>query len=423
MTKIIRFLNFIYIILAAASITLFCTLPVAKVGVDAVIDNDQITELLKTIPGAENLTTHEIFGDEKISTSVNLDISTQILFHSFKSDAEQVVEDNFITPNIKNIVTSLKNPINKVAVAVLKNTAKQTLKQQIENAGGSVSEDELNKATEAVYEEITKEGATVDSVAEVIKEQIDDLVTGSDVPLDDIKQQLQEELEKYGAIKEDGTIENIDILTSAFLYDLLSDPNNPLNGGGSGEEEESSEAKYVVANAPDPNDKTVEEKAAEVQDLLAKQIRQRLPEGFSSVIVSIGKGMLFGLIIFIGTWGFVLLFTLLRTFRKKKCYTWVGTWFWPIGLIQVVCGVGMTIVSKFAFKLVQKVGGSITGSAATIFDNMDFTITSSAFIPSIFFLCMIPLAIIYHIFKKKLKKQIKIDKAVDKKIAAMGIEE
>lgn len=418
MTKVIRFLNLVYMALATAAIVIFFTVPFIKLGADVVINKDEITTLIQNIPGASGMSTQDIFGEEDIKASINMDIAPSVLFKAYSENADKIVEEEFIDPNIHSIVKSLKEPINKVSEAILRITAKNTIKSEIEKHGITVNDDvekKINEASDVILDSLKKEGATVDSVTTVLEEQVEAILNEAGKPIDidtsEIKTQLTEKLNEYGALKEDGTIQNVDTITSAFLYDILTGKESPS-------------PTPAIRRAADVDKKSVEEKAAEVEGLLAKQLKEKLPAEFAEISSNVFKGMLFALIAFLAVWAFLLIFTFIRTLLPKKCYTRVGIIFWLIGFVQIIAGLGLVIFSKFAFKLVSEAGESIgnTNLAGTMFKNINLTLTTSALVPGIFVLALIPFSIVYGVFRKKLKKQIRVDKAVDKKIAKMQIE-
>jgi len=426
MTKVIRFLNIIYMAIAAAAITIYFTVPFVNVTADVVISKNEITTLLKNIEGAEKVSVNDIFKEnEKVEASLGMNLAPAVVFKAYTAEADDIVEEEFINKNVDSVMESLKQPIYRVSEALLKMAAKETVKEELNKYGvdiGSLTDEDIDNAVDQILDAIKEDGATVDSIVDEVEKQVEDLIktaTGEDVDIDteELKDKVEEELDKMGAISEDGTIENIEDLTSALLYDILTGMDKEKEE----EEEEVAPAPYILRADEPAQDKTVKEKAAEVNDLLAQQIKDKLPSQFAVVSSSVFKGMLFTLIIFIGSWLFLFIFTLARTFRRKKCYTTLNAVFWVIGVLQIVSGIGLIILSKNAFKLITNIT-QITGSSGmglTMFESMTFTLTSSAYIPGILVIALIPLSIVYHVFKKKLKRQIKIDKAVDKKLAEM----
>lgn len=439
MTKVIRFLNILYLAIAATAITMYFAVPFIKVDAYVTINKEEITTLLEKTDGAEGLTVSDIFSeDEEITASINLDLAPSIIIKAFSDEADDIINKNLIEENIKSIVDSLKEPIRRVAEAILKKTGKDLIKNELQNAGLSIeniSDEQINQSADKILEAAKAEGATVDSVANTVKEEVDKILmeagVSTELDIEEIKSKLEEELSKYGAIKEDGTIQNVDIITGSFLYDILSDPNSPLNGGGSNSSNSSNssststiEAKslpnVVVYNEDTPSGElTPEQKYAEVENLLAAQIKAKLPDQFIAVSTNVFKGMLFVLILFVGSWLVLLILILSRTFRHKKCYIKIRLWFWAIGFLQLILGVGLVIASKFSFKLINSSGVIIAPLNGTMFSNMNFTVTTAMFIPGILFIALIPISIIYKHFRKKLVKQIKIDKAVEQKMAEL----
>ena len=64
MTKVIRFLNILYLAIAATAITMYFAVPFIKVDAYVTINKEEITTLLEKTKGAEGLTVSDIFYSE-----------------------------------------------------------------------------------------------------------------------------------------------------------------------------------------------------------------------------------------------------------------------------------------------------------------------------------------------------------------------
>ena len=115
-------------------------------------------------------------------------------------------------------------------------------------------------------------------------------------------------------------------------------------------------------------------------------------------------------------WALFAVLTIIRTIRKKKCWTkpWVVFFF---GFTQLIFGIGLTLVFKFGTPLVmQYAGAAIPAEYASMLGGLNVAFQTAAFIPSIIYLAMIPVTIVYMIFAHGVKKEFKQFKK-DKKLA------
>lgn len=436
MRKVLRILNIIYMAIAVAAIIVYFTVPFVNLEANVVINKTEITTLINKVPGGEKLKESDLFKEnEQVEVSIRLNVTPTEVFKAASGDRVETINTYFIYPKIQDVINALRDQVNRASVAILRYAAKDTINNQVDKyrEDQPINQEKVEEAADKILDSILEENATVESVSETIYEEVVNILDDAgiehgDLTQEQIEEKLEEVLDEYGLVNEDGTLKDPEDVAGALLYDLITQYDIfGSEGSGIGEEGDltsssSTEPKPAIHRANTPsNELTVEEKAAKVESVLTEQIKTRLQGQFITISSGAYVGMLILFIIFIVTWAFLFIFTLIRTCRPKKCYTFFGPIFWAVGAVQIALGIGLMIASNAAGNIVNYLGGVITksGTFLSIFQEIHISASASALIPGILVLCCIPLTIVYHIYKKKVKKQIKIDKAVDKKIAEM----
>lgn len=429
MTKVIRILNIVYMAIATVAIIFFFAVPFVDASVNVTLNNQYVFELIqKNVPGAEKLKINDVFvDDQKVSATVRLNITPIQLVQSYSDKSKENIQTYFITPNCNDLVDALLPQIKNVAMAILRYTAKDTVNNEIEKYNQTaaetinVDEETLNEATDNILEELEREGATTESVANTIYEEIIIIIGedgSSNIDKELIEQTLAEQLEKYGLVNEDGTIRNDDGTINQILYDLIKSGTifpPTVEGGGENPSTSSvppnSEPNLLIRKANETTNNNQKKTEEDVKNALAESLTELLGPQFVIVTTTAYQTLFVVLIVFVVVWGFLLVYTFIRTFRRKKCYTFVGPLFWFVGFFQIALGIGLMVASQFPIDFTSMI------SQLDIFETIKPNISASALVPGILVIVCIPLTIVYKHFKKKLKKQIRIDSAVEKKIA------
>ena len=434
MTKIIRILNVVYMAIATVAIIFFFCVPFVDASVNVTINNEFVLDLIqKNVPGAETLKMEDVFvNNEKVEATIKLNVTPVQLVESYTDKSQQNIQTYFITPNCSDLVDALLPQIKNVAQALLRISAQTSINSQIDDYNNShpdspisVPTEQINEATNQILDSLGTQGATTDSVSQVIYEQVTNIIKENsdseeepNINQEEIRDTLTNVLNEYGLLNPDGTIKNDDGTVNQILYDLITNgtlfpPNPDGSNPSTSSVPSSSEPKSLNSNdntitiASPTNTKTEED----VKNALSAKLTTLLGDQFIVVTTTVFKGMFVALIVFIITWGFLLVYTLIRTFRKKKCYTFIGPVFWIVGFFEIALGIGLKVASQYPFDLTSMIG------QLNIFESIKPNISFSALIPGILVLVCIPLTIVYKHYKKKLKKQNRIDAAVDKKLA------
>ena len=155
-----------------------------------------------------------------------------------------------------------------------------------------------------------------------------------------------------------------------------------------------------VSDPSSLNQGTAESNPSYADRLLRTFILVQMPDAFYQMVGYISLGLFIGLFVFAGIWAFLFLFTLIRTFTSRP-WTIFGPWFWIIGSLQVVLGVGLTVFGKFIFPNINFTAVGIPLKSVILAPR------TYAFIPSMIYLACFVIALIYVFFKIAAKRSDK----------------
>ncbi len=181
------------------------------------------------------------------------------------------------------------------------------------------------------------------------------------------------------------------------------------------EPKEETKALRIMRDEPGASETSKEE---ELKQKVTEFIKGLIPFDINNIDYSAGGIMpyvLLGVILLgIFPWALFAVFTIIRTIRKKKC--WTKPWIvFVFACTQLVFGVIITLVFKFGTPLIMQVAGEqIPAEAQGLLAGLNVVFKTAAFVPSIIYLSMIPVSIVYLIIAHKVKKDFKQDKK-DKK--------
>lgn len=161
-------------------------------------------------------------------------------------------------------------------------------------------------------------------------------------------------------------------------------------------------------------------KEEELKEKVTKFIKSLIPFDIDNIDYSAGGVMpyvLLGVILLgIFPWALFAVLTIIRTIRKRKC--WTKPWIiFVLGFAQLILGVVITLVFKYGTPMIMKFAGSaIPAEYEPLLGGLNVAFQTAAFVPSIIYLAMIPVTIVYMIFAHGVKKEFKQFKR-DKKAA------
>lgn len=438
MKLVVRILNIIYLAIAAvACITIFTT-PLLSFNGTLTMDKSMVTTLIYPsvkdyFDSEDEFKTTLDFGEGKDTIVMNLNVSftNSIIFqYKDKENTSKVLTDQ-LTPLVNETITKLEPSINnmaeKIVVKAAKGPLKNAINEQVNNINGSVTAEDLEawgideefveEFVEEVFSIIVDGGGTVEELLETVTEKIDEVcsilqehgVEGFedydsstvDSMTEDVKQEIVDALTEAGFCDEDGNI----IPIEEYLYNLLGGDGSE-EGEGESEDEEESKVFKLRALTPEQEAKKKEahdKLVVKITELLANELYKLDLPSKVEAIGPFGIGALFVLAL---PWLIFAIITFIRTLTKKRIVTktWVVMTFASISLML---GVVLTIVSKYVMPKIPGMLPDSVGQIKNFLSIITVTVKTCALTSSILYLVLIPYSIVYKIFARKAKRQIK----------------
>ena len=416
MKLVLRILNFVIIALAAVATVFLFAAPAFSFNSNVGLDIETFSQFVPESELTEDIDIVTYLGTDEIHLGIQFQLDAAGLKKTMKGDRE-IINNDVIGKSIDDILHELREPVKLItdyAVrGAIKKIVSQQITEQVNNARESFKEkynQEPPLSTAEIMEEVgmddayfsrfarnlynaaDQDDATVTSVSNVLYAQIDEaLARAEDTGMVDtsefseeaktgITSSLVSSLESINLV-EGEHVKKISEISYIYLSNFLKDK---LNGEVSAEE---LNQKAEESN-PDYNDRMVRTYVLHI-----------LPDGFYTGVKYVSVGLFIGLFLFTAIWVFVIVITLIKTFTKKPWTFW-GPWFWLIGPLQLVLGLGLTVVGKFVLPkapldLLQGLPVKSVVLAPRTY----------ALVPSIIFIVCIFLAIAYGIIKGIAKKE------------------
>ena len=419
MKTTLRLLNLFYFLISAAAIACFTLnfimpdhFPFLRVGITAKLDKENSKEVFTD----EMLESYGVSRDDLFSTPVEVeakvDVKNEMLLNVWKAnDPVDYIDNEFINPNIDKVVEQIEPVFKEVA----EKAAKSSIKSQIENMNGSQTfysdlmengHGELNSETlandvDTIYNALTAEGATLDSVNtvynEIYNKYSDALGNGTQTP-EESKTELEEILAKYDLVDEEGNITDIDDAIAALLEDLLSEKDG----------NESEPAPIGFRKLLNPNyEEEAENKENPIAEQLKKFVADKLPKEETALGFKIAG---ICLAVFVLGWAIKFIQCIICLFRKTP-YLRVELIGIISGIVQVVLAfVSGLLLLAFKFEFIDTmknlpfVGGIISSIPLIGKDGIGVELTFSALIPGILVVVNFVYSIIYGFAKRSFKR-------------------
>ena len=421
MKTMIRILNFVIIALSAvATVFLFVSTPLSfnsKIALDVKAFSQFVPETTYT----SDIKIDQLLGTDTIYVGIKFKVDAGGLTEIMNGNRDRINE-LFITKNVDDIAKTLHEPVNLITDYSIKSVMKSTITEEVtkqvdtartnyidsldseeqkalvpstEDIMSEVGMDEtyfLNFAL-ALYDEANKDTATVDTVSDVLFDQIDSALAkaddsgavdtssfGEDMKAG-IKTSLVNILTELKLVKEDNVhIKKISDISYIYLSEFLV---TKLTG----KVDAAILEQGATETTPDYTDR-----------LLDLFVTTQIPDQVYQVVGYVSLGLFIGLFVFAATWAFLFIFTAIKTFSKKP-WTFFGPWFWIVGILQLVMGIGITIAGKFILPMYFSTIPGLPISSIVLAPR------TYALVPSIMFVACLVLAIIYLFFKIPAKSQ------------------
>lgn len=430
MKLIIRILNFIIMAVCAAATVMLFTPPAFSFNSNIAVDVASFAKFVPETKYTKDLNIVDLVGADSIHVGIKFEMKATELYEVMGGDRDKI-NDKLVSKNVDGIVKELHEPVDLITDFTIRYVIEAIIKEQIteqvnaavesykekqkdnpyqeqtsekgiqeimDDAG--INDEYFKKFSYAFYNEADREGATIDSIDDVLVDQINDaLVMAEDTGLvdtssfddsvkDQIKTTLNGTLNDLHLVNEDNSLKRISKISYIYLSDYLA---KQLTG------KVDAETEAELAQKTDEKDEDYADR------LLGIFVMTQTPNLFYQIIGYVSLALFIGLFVFAGIWVLLFLITLLKTFTKKP-WTIFGFWFWLIGILEIVLGIGITIFGKFILPTID------ISSLGLPLASVILVPRTYAIIPSLLFIGMIALAVIYGIFKEAAKS------SADKKI-------
>ena len=431
MKTLLKVLNLVYFVLAAAAIACFTVnfikpdlIPFLRIGIDAEITEENSKEIFSDVLldkfGVER---EDLFSEGDIKVEVEVDVTNMMMFNVWSApNAETYISDEFINPTIDSVVEQIETTFTQVAKVAAKSSIKKIVEdklqdtvgddkniyQELGNVNPELNQTSMSNDIDAIIDELEKDGATVDSVNAVFNEiynKYSEALGNEHKSSEDTKNELQETLENYNLVDENGNITSIDDAIAALLNDLLGNNNNSNEDS----EEPAPIALRKMLNPYYEGEEVTEEEASAVANELKTFVNSKLNPSDVALGFKIA-GIVWA--VFVLGWAIKLLQCIICLFRKKP---YIRVEFIGIiaGIVQVVLALisGLLLLAfKFGFitTLVNLplVGGLIAAIPFLGSSGVGLELTFSAFVPGILVLVNLIYSIIYGFVKRSFKRSL-----------------
>lgn len=411
----IKLMNVIYLIISAFAAAWLVITPFVTVGIQGEITKESglITEEMCADMGTS---LDDLFAEGGIPIDVAVEINNQMLIDVWKAeDAEAYVKNDVIQVNVDKIVENLEEPLNKVvksaAKGMITDIVEDELKKKLgenqdlytELAKSNLSQEDVAESVGKVVDKLTEEGATFTAVSETLTTEYNKYLVALDPEatpktVEEMKSEMQESLQEFGLLAEDGeTINDI----SDVIGDLIAS----LLGGGSGETSEPSSAVAYKLLKPFGEEASEENDLAKV---LCDIINEKI-EPFIDYIVLGVKGASIAVAAFILGWALKVLRVLIKFFAKKKPYINGGPIFFITGFVQLILAIVCGLVALLSSGLLETlpfyafIQPYISFIPAGLKINLEF----SAMITGLVVVFNIIYSFFYGIAKRRFKREMK----------------
>ena len=420
MKLIIRILNFVIMAICAAATVFLFMPPAFSFNSNVAIDVASFSKFVPETEYTKDLNIVDLVGADSIHLGIKFDLAATELYQVMGNDRDKI-NDKIISKNVDDIVKEMHEPVDLITDFTIRYVIKSIIEQQITEQVNAAVESYKDKYPEetsekglqeilddagindtyftdfsnALYNEANREGATLETADQVLVDQVNDALyraseTGlvdtsnfNDEVVQTILGTLNKTLDDLHLVNEDGSLKPIGKIAYIYLSDYLK---KQLTG------KVDAETEAQLAQKTDEKDEDYADR------LLGIFVLTQMPNLFYQIVGYISLGLFIGLFVFAGIWVLLFLITLLKTFTKKP-WTIFGFWFWLVGFIEVIMGIGITIFGKFILPTIN------ISSLGLPLASVILVPRTYAIIPSLLFLAMIAFAVVYGIFKEAAKSK------------------
>lgn len=421
MKIVIRILNVVIIAIAAVAAVFLFMPPAFSFKSKITLNVDTFSQFVPETEYSKDIDIPTLLGTDVINVGLQFELDIAGI-NEMKDGNKDKINEKLVSKNVDDIVTVLHEPVDLITEFAIRTNIKKLVSEQVYNyvdqalenykSSHPGSEKAISSSTDDILEEVgidddyytnfsnelydtaNAENATVDSVNNVLYDQINealvrakrsgvvDISSFGDDAKENIRSSIVSVFNSLNLVKEDGnSLEPIGQIAYVYLATYLK-------------------KELTDVLSPSELERKSEESAAAYSDrLLEAYVLNKMPDIFYQIVGYVSLGLFIGVFVFAGIWALLIVITLIKTFTKKP-WTFFGPWFWIVGIVELILGFGITALARFALRKVD------IASLGLPIQNLLVSIKTYAFIPSILFIVCIALAIVYTIIKKIAKHSI-----------------
>lgn len=412
MKVVIRIFNVIIMAFSLAAAVLLFALPAFSFNSNIAIDVQSFSNFVPKTQYSDQIKIVDSLGTDTIQFGIKFSLNVGEIPQVMNGNRDNI-NNKIISQNIDEITTTLREPVDLITdfsvKSIIKSTVKSEITKQVEESrkkfGSTSTAEEImdevgmddayfTKFTFELYNAMDADDATVDSVNDTLYHQIDDalakaeesgMVDNSGFTNEkkvEIKNNLNKVLTDMKLVEEGGKLKKISHISYYYLALYLKD------------------AMVKKYSNPSELEQNSGEPLTDYSDRLLKlYVFTQTPDGFYQGVGYVSLGLFIGLFVFAFIWLLLFVITLFKTFSKKP-WTIFGPWYWIIGSLQLVLGLGLTIVGKF---VLAKIDLTKTGLPLR---HIILAPRTYALTTSIIFLASVVFAIVYAILRAIAKKTV-----------------
>ena len=410
----IRLFNVIIMALSLAATFFLFYPPTLSFNSNIALDVQEFSKFVPETTYSAGINIPELLGTNEIHVGIKFSLDFNGI-NEIKDGNRDKINQHIIIDNVNDMIDLLHEPVDLITDFTIRSVIKKTIieevTQQVEDAkngsgSGSSAQDIMDEVgmddeyftnfSNALYDSANENNATIDSVSDVLYEQIDEALERAEgsglVDKPEFSQEKREAIKtnllgifnELKLVKEDGTLVRISEISYLYLSAHLK-----------------TELQTKVSDPTTLEQGATESVPAYADRLLSTYVLIMMPDMFYQIVGYTSLGLFIGLFVFTGIWAILFLITLIKTFTKKP-WTIFGPWFWILGLLQIVFGIGLTVTFKFILPSYLNVAQFGLPLKSVILVPRTY-----ALIPSMIFAGLIIIAIVYAIIRSAAKKEVK----------------
>ena len=414
MKIVIRVLNIIIMAISVAAGVFLFMPPAFSFNSKVTVNVATFSQFVPETEYSKDIDIPTLLGTDSIYVGLKFQLDTKGIM-DMKDGNKERINDSLISKNLEEAIEMLHEPVDLITDFTIRANIKRLISEQVyANVDQAVQtynqKANLNNKTEDVMDEVgiddayftnfsnslynaaNADGATVDSTNEVLLDQVNealikaessgaaDTSSFGDAQKASMSESLKGVFTSLNLIEDDGVhLKKISAIAYMYLADYIK---KEISG---------SHDAATLERQSGENDEQYADR------LLELFILDKMPDIFYQIVGYVSLGLFIGLFVFAGVWAVLLLITLIKTFTKKP-WTMFGFWFWIVGVVELIIGFGLTAITRLVLSKfdVSQFGLPIKQVLVSI--------KTYALVPSILFVVMIVVAIVYAVFKKMCKK-------------------